>query len=63
MKQAAEAPVYGHRVNATLKGLLEGKTREDLAQAFGLSNWKSLDMYMRRKGFAWEGNEKTYIPA
>ena len=63
MKNQEIEPIYNERVNATLKGLLEGKTRETLAEAFGLGGWKSLDIYMRRKGFAWEGSNSTYIPA
>lgn len=63
MKNQEIEPIYNERVNATLKGLLEGKTRETLAEEFGLGGWKSLDIYMRRKGFAWEGSNSTYIPA
>lgn len=58
-----QEPIYDERVNATLKGLLEGKSRDDLSEEFGLSSWKSLDIYMRRKGFAWDSERQTYIPA
>ncbi len=58
-----EEAIYDERVKATLKGLLEGKTREELAESFKLSTWKSLDIYMRRKGFTWDGENNTYIPA
>lgn len=58
-----QEPVYDDRGNQTLKGLLRGKTRETLAAEFNLSTWKSLDIYMRRKGFAWDGANTTYIPA
>ncbi len=58
-----EEPIYDQRVDLTLKGLLEGKTREELAESFGLSTWKSLDISLRRKGFTWDSSNKTYIPA
>jgi hypothetical protein len=58
-----QEPIYDDRVNNTLKGLLEGKSREELAEGFGLSTWKSLDIYMRRKGFTWDSEKYNYIPA
>ncbi len=54
--------IYDSRVKASLKGLAEGRSREDLAHEFGLSSWKSLDIYMRRKGFTWDNTNGTYIP-
>lgn len=59
---AMQEPIYDDRVNATLRGLAEGRTREDLAQEFGLSGWKSLDVSMRRKGFTWDSERQTYVP-
>lgn len=61
--QEIQEPIYDERVNATIKGLMEGKTRETLAEEFSLGGWKSLDIYMRRKGFVWDGANSTYIPA
>lgn len=61
--QEIQEPIYDERVNATIKGLMEGKTRENLAEEFSLGGWKSLDIYMRRKGFVWDGANSTYIPA
>ena len=61
--KATQVAVYDDRAKSTLQGLAEGKTRDDLALAFGLNGWKSLDVSMRRKGFVWEGNKQTYIPA
>lgn len=61
--QEIQEPIYDERVNATIKGLMEGKTREILAEEFSLGGWKSLDIYMRRKGFVWDGANSTYIPA
>lgn len=62
-KSKNRMPIYDERVKATLKGLTEGKTREELAQGFDLSSWKSLDIYMRRKFFRWDGENGTYVPA
>jgi hypothetical protein len=56
-------PIYDRRVNATLAGLMEGKSRESLAEGFNLTNWRSLDTYMRRKGFTWDSSNQTYVPA
>lgn len=61
-KKAIE-PIYDRRVTETLAGLLEGKTREEMAGGFGLTNWRSLDTHMRRKGFTWDSANHTYIPA
>lgn len=62
MKEPME-PIYDQRVTETLAGLMEGKTREALAEMFGLANWRSLDTYLRRKGFTWDSHNQTYIPA
>ncbi|WP_419877952.1 hypothetical protein [Brevibacillus centrosporus] len=55
-------PVYDERVNAILQGLAEGRSRDELAVAFGHKNYKSLDIYMRRKNFAWDRVRQTYVP-
>jgi|GEM_PF-239079 len=44
-----------------LKSLLMGKTREELAEEFNHKNYRTLDMYMRRRGYVWEGNKQVYI--
>ncbi len=61
-REKIKEPIYDERVNATIKGLIEGKSREELAEGFGLGSWKSLDIYMRRKGFSWDGDSNTYNP-
>jgi len=63
MDKETMEPIYDQRVNDTLAGLLSGETREALAESFNLANWKSLDIYMRRKGFVWDSHNQTYIPA
>lgn len=55
--------VYDDRVNEILADLGEGKTREEIAEKYNYTHWKNLDMYIRRKGFVWDGENKTYIPA
>lgn len=55
-------PVYDERVNAVLRGLAEGKSRDELAMEFGHKNYKSLDIYMRRKNFTWDRVKQTYVP-
>lgn len=57
-----QEPIYTDRINATIRGLIEGKTRDELAEEFGLASWKSLDIYMRRKGFSWDSDTNTYNP-
>lgn len=54
-------PVLDEKVEAILKGLADGKTREQLAEEFGNSNWKSVDMYMRRRDYTWDGRKQTYV--
>lgn len=54
--------VYDDRVNEILADLCEGKTREEIAGKYEYTHWKNLDIYMRRRGFAWDGENKIYIP-
>lgn len=49
------------RVQEILTGLVEGKTRDELAIEFNHSNYKSLDIYMRRKGFTWDATIQNYV--
>lgn len=54
-------PVLDEKVEAILKGLADGKTREQLAEEFGNSNWKSVDMYMRRRNYSWDSQRQMYV--
>lgn len=45
-----------------LKSLLLGKTRDDLAEEFNHKSYRTLDMYMRRRGFIWDSNKQNYVP-
>ncbi|MCM3625120.1 hypothetical protein M4D70_23130 [Brevibacillus borstelensis] len=56
-------PVYDERVNEILHGLTEGKTREELAERYEYSDYRSLDMYMRRRNFTWDRQRQNYVPA
>lgn len=55
-------PIYDERVKEILQGFAEGKSREELAKEFGHKTYKSLDMYMRRRNFTWDGRKGTYVP-
>ncbi|WP_163151606.1 hypothetical protein [Anoxybacillus sp. MB8] len=59
---AAEKPIYDERVKEILQGLAEGLTREELAEMFGHANYKTLDIYMRRRNFTWDREKMTYVP-
>ena len=48
--------VYDDKVNLILDELESGKSRAKLAEEMGYSTWKSLDMYMRRRGFKFDGD-------
>ncbi|WP_157950828.1 hypothetical protein [Peribacillus acanthi] len=61
MKQE-DAPVYDRRVNEILKGLDEKIPRDELAKRFGHKNYKTLDIYMRRRNFTWDQALQNYVP-
>lgn len=48
------------RVQEILVGLASGKDREELAVEFNHSTYKTLDVYMRRKGFTWDTDKQNY---
>lgn len=48
------------RVQEILQGLTQGSTRDELAEEFGHKNYKSLDMYMRRRNFEWDSEKGIY---
>lgn len=55
-------PIYDERVNEILRGMVEGKTRDELAKELGHKNYKTLDIYMRRKNFMWDRFKQAYVP-
>lgn len=48
------------RVSQILKMLQAGQPRDKIADQFGYSTWKSLDIYMRRRGFIWDSQHRIY---
>ncbi len=42
------------------KQLLLGKSREQLAKLYAHKSWKTVDMFMRRKGYSWNGEKQIY---
>lgn len=56
-------PIYDDRATEILRGLAEGKSRDALAKELHYKNYKTLDIYMRRKNFIWDREKQTYIPS
>lgn len=44
-----------------LKSLLSGKSREEIALELNHKSYRTLDMYMRRRGYAWNSERQIYI--
>ena len=44
-----------------LSKLMEGNTRDDIAKMLGHKNYRSIDMYMRRKGYIWNSEKQLYV--
>lgn len=55
-------PIYDDRVNEILDGLAKKVSRDVIAKQLGHKNYKTIDMYMRRKNFTWDSEMQTYIP-
>lgn len=47
--------------NFILQKLMEGISREELAQELGHKSYRSLDMYMRRRGYRWDSDKQIYV--
>ncbi len=41
--------------------LMLGRSRDELAVMYGHKNFKTLDMFMRRKGFYWDREKQLYL--
>ncbi|KUO73698.1 MAG: hypothetical protein APF81_01985 [Desulfosporosinus sp. BRH_c37] len=63
MSQQNNQQVKNDRINQVLKMLKEGLPRDKIADQFGYSTWKSLDIYMRRHGFTWDSQGQLYTLA
>ena len=57
-----QQPIYDAKVKKVLE-MLKFKTRDEVAGELKYKNWRSLDMYMRRKNFTYDSREGQYIPA
>ena len=55
-------PVYDDRVNFVLKELENGTARAQIVEMLGVSNWKTIDMHMRRRNFVYDKSIKKYVP-
>ncbi len=53
---------YTKKVKEILEKLDAGRDRNSISEDYNYSTWKSLDIYMRRKGFRWNGSENIYEP-
>lgn len=62
-KVEALQPIYDDKVKKILHLLGEGFSREDVAEQFRYSTYRSMDGFMNRKNFLWDKRKGTYIPA
>lgn len=60
MSQQDYQQAKNERISTVLKMLKEGLPRQEIADQFGYSTWKSLDIYMRRHGFSWDAQRHIY---
>ncbi|SMB82634.1 hypothetical protein SAMN00017405_0946 [Desulfonispora thiosulfatigenes DSM 11270] len=56
-------PIYDDKVKKILQLLGEGFSREEVAEQFRYSTYRSMDGYMNRKNFLWDKTRGTYVPA
>lgn len=63
MSQQSSQHVKHERVRQILELLQAGQARDKIADQFGYSTWKSLDIYMRRHGFSWNSQRHIYTNA
>ena len=62
MSEEYKQPVYDERMTYILNELRKGKSREQVASELGYKNYKSMDMYCRRRNFRWNEEENMYTP-
>src|SRR5665648_169005 len=63
MSQQSSQRIKQERVSQILEMLQKGQPRDKIADQFGYSTWKSLDIYMRRHGFTWDSQNHIYTNA
>lgn len=56
-------PIFDDKVKGILKLLEEGFSREEVAEQYRYSTYRSMDSYMSRKNFVWDKRKGTYVPA
>ena len=61
-KAESKEPVYDDRVNRILDYLKQGLTRDEVAEKFQYSSYRSMEIFMNRKNFKWDKRAGTYIP-
>jgi hypothetical protein len=44
-----------------IKSLFSGKSRDQLAREFNHKSYRTLDMFMRRRGYIWDSNRQNYV--
>ena len=54
-------PIYDEKVKQIIE-MLKFKTRDEVAAELNYKSYKSLDMYMRRKNFAFDSQQGQYFP-
>ncbi|WP_432354606.1 hypothetical protein [Sporosarcina sp. A2] len=63
VKVEALQPIYDEKVKKILQVLGEGFSREEVAEQFRYTTYRSMDGYMNRKNFLWDKRKGTYVPA
>lgn len=53
--------IYSARAKKIIE-MLKFKTRDEVSTELGYKNYKSLDMYMRRKNFRYDSDRAQYVP-
>jgi hypothetical protein len=61
-EQEFHNPTVDSRVDEILTGLAAGKRREQIAVQLKYKNYKSLDIFMKRKNFKWDLKRNYYFP-
>lgn len=62
-KAEALQPIYDDKVKGILKLLGEGFSREEVAEQYRYSGYRSMESFMRRKNFVWDKQKGNYVPA
>ncbi|WP_016993637.1 hypothetical protein [Lysinibacillus boronitolerans] len=62
-KVEALQPIYDEKVKKILQLLGEGFSKEEVAEQFRYSTYRSMDSFMNRKNFMWDKRKGNYVPA